>query len=189
MTKDELRKIYKQKRMELPPHERAKLEDLMLIQFQRLDIEIPVSIMTYAPFEKMCEFDPQLITDYCFFKNPEQKLFYPVIDKEGSCMQCVQVCDDTFFELNKYGIGEPIDGIVTIADELDMIIVPLLAYDVKGHRIGYGKGYYDRFIKQCRDDVLKIGFSFFVPEPVIKDIGRHDVKMDYCITPGRIYSF
>lgn len=189
MTKNELRKIYKEKRMALSAAERTRLEDLILIQFQRLPIEIPESMMTYAPFEKMCEFDPQLITDYCYFKNPVQKLFYPVVDKNADTMQCVQVNDDTYFERNRYGIGEPVDGIVTIADELDLIIVPLLAYDVKGNRIGYGKGYYDRFLKQCRDDVVKVGFSYFDPEPVISDIGRHDVKMDYCITPERIYSF
>ncbi len=189
MTKNELRKIYKAKRLSLSDAERCRMEDLMLIQFQKLDIEIPVSIMTYAAFEKMAEFDPMLITDYCFFKNPLQKLFYPVINEFKDDMHCVQVNDNTLFERNKFGIGEPIDGILTIPDELDLIIVPLLAYDVKGHRIGYGKGYYDRFLKQCREDVLKIGFSFFEPEPVIKEMCRHDVKMDYCITPERIYSF
>ena len=71
-------------------------------------------------------------------------------------------------------------------EELDLIFVPLLAYDKKGHRVGYGKGYYDRFLKECKDDCIKIGFSFFEPEDSIEGVNRHDVKLDYCITPERI---
>ncbi len=189
MTKDQLRKNYKEKRSALSPAQRHKMEDLILIQFQQLDIEIPSCIMTYAPFEKMHEFDPQLITDYCYFKNPRQQLFYPVCSKSDNKMHCVLVDDDTMFEKNKYGIAEPIDGMETVPDEIDLVIVPLLAYDVKGHRVGYGKGCYDKFLRECRDDVIKIGFSFFDPEPLIPELGRHDVKLDYCINPERIYSF
>lgn len=188
MTKAQLRKCYQTKRNSLSAVQRQKLEDLMLIQFQQLNIEIPENIMTYAPFERMNEFDPTLITDYCYFKNPRQFLFYPVMGKDN-CMHCVLVNDDTLFEVNKYGIAEPVGAEIRVADELDLIIVPLLAYDVRGHRIGYGKGYYDRFLRDCRDDVLKIGFSFFEPEQTIPEINRYDVKLDYCITPHRIYSF
>ena len=75
MTKDQLRKVYKERRSALSSAQRQKMEDLILIQFQQLDIEIPCSIMTYAPFEKMNEFDPQLITDYCYFKNQNVYLY------------------------------------------------------------------------------------------------------------------
>lgn len=189
MTKDQLRKVYKEKRAALSFSQRQKLEDLILIQFQQLDIEIPCSIMTYAPFEKMSEFDPQLVTDYCYFKNPRQQLFYPVCGKDDSRMRCMLVDDETLFENNRFGIPEPVEGMETVPDELDMIIIPLLAYDVKGHRVGYGKGFYDRFLRQCRDDIIKIGFSFFDPEPFIPEVGKHDVRLDYCICPERIYSF
>ena len=188
MTKAQLRKNYQVKRNALSAVQRQKLEDLMLIQFQQLNIEIPECIMTYAPFEKTNEFDPTLITDYCYFKNPRQLLFYPVMGRDQS-MNCVLVDDETLFENNKYGISEPVDAEIRVADEVDLIIVPLLAYDVRGHRVGYGKGYYDRFLRDCRDDVLKIGFSFFEPEQVIPEVNRYDVKLDYCITPHRIYSF
>ena len=58
MTKDQLRTVYKEKRAAIPAAQKAKLEDLILIQFQKLDIEIPSLIMTYAVLEKMNEFDP-----------------------------------------------------------------------------------------------------------------------------------
>ncbi|MEO7045011.1 MAG: 5-formyltetrahydrofolate cyclo-ligase [Ferruginibacter sp.] len=189
MTKDELRNIYKQKRSLLTSAEKSKLEDLILIQFQQLNIEIPSEVMTYAPFEKYNEFDPQLITDYCYFKNPLQSLYYPMMDMADNSMVCVLVNDNTEFEINKMGIAEPVNGLLSSPEEIDMVIMPLLAFDETGHRVGYGKGYYDRFLKECREDIIKIGFSFFEAESQIKEVNKFDVKLDYCITPKNIYKF
>ena len=189
MTKKELRKIYREKRAALTAAEKNKLEDLMLIQFQQLDIHIPALIMTYAPFEKENEFDPQLITDYCYFKNPHQQLFYPVISEKDNTMESVIVNDHTVFAPNKYGIDEPVHALPMFPEEIDLLIVPLLAFDIKGNRVGYGKGYYDRFLKECREDLVKVGFSFFEAEAEISDIKRYDVKLDHCITPTKIYTF
>lgn len=189
MNKDELRILFKNKRSALDASNIMKYEDLMLINFQQLEIDIPDRIMSYAVFEKMNEFDPLLITDYCYFKNPVMELLYPVIDAKTNSMKSVLVNDETIFEPNKFGIPEPTDCMTVVPEEIDLIIVPLLAYDVKGHRVGYGKGYYDRFLKQCKDDVVKIGFSFFEPVECIRDSARHDVKLDYCISPERIYRF
>ncbi len=189
MNKEELRKLYIQKRSAMTSSEKLIADDLLLIQFQTLEIDIPSLIMTYAALEKMNEFDPQLITDYCYFKNPDQVLFYPVIHPTAPVMLSVIVNDDTEFELNKFGIPEPVNATPMFPEEIDMVIVPLLAYSVKGHRVGYGKGYYDRFLKQCRKDVIKIGFSYFDAEQTIEGTNRYDVKLDYCISPGRIYSF
>lgn len=189
MNKKEIRNIYKEKRSLLSSAEKDKLEDLMLIQFQKLDIEIPSQVMTYAPIEKFNEFDPQLITDYCFFKNPQQSLFYPMVDVADGTMICVLVTDNTNFTKNEMGIDEPMDGLFTMQDEIDMVIIPLLAFDEQGHRVGYGKGFYDKFLKECRKDVIKIGFSFFDSVPAIEDANKLDVKLNYCITPDKIYHF
>ncbi|RYF89909.1 MAG: 5-formyltetrahydrofolate cyclo-ligase [Chitinophagaceae bacterium] len=189
MTKADLRKIYLHKRTALTASERMKMDDLILIQFQQLGIYIPSLIMTYAPLEKMNEFDPQLITDYCYFKNPQQVLFYPVIHSTEPTMHCEMVDDNTTFQLNKYGIPEPVNGTPMFPEEIDLIIVPLLAYSAKGQRVGYGKGYYDRFLKQCRKDVVKIGFSYFEAEAAIEGTDRHDVKLDYCVSPTNSYRF
>ena len=189
MTKADLRNKYKEKRKSLSAAQKDKLEDLLLIQFQKLNIEIPETIMTYAPFEKYNEFDPQLITDYCYFKNNGQILFYPVINSETDLMSCVGVDDETIFEQNKYGIGEPVNGVAISPELIDLVIVPLLAFDKNGYRVGYGKGYYDRFLKECRDDVMKIGFSFYEAEEGIEDVNAFDVPLDFCITPETIYEF
>jgi 5-formyltetrahydrofolate cyclo-ligase len=189
MKKEQLRLLYKEKRNALSASQKMKMDDLILIHFQQLPLYIPALIMSYAPFEKTNEFDPQAITDYCFFKNTDQQLFYPVVSKFDHSMSCVLVNDETIFAPNKYGIPDPLDAAEMSPEALDWVFLPLLAFDVNGHRVGYGKGYYDRFLKKCKEDVVKIGFSYFEAEPVISDSNELDVKLDYCVTPERIYEF
>ncbi|MEO5891340.1 MAG: 5-formyltetrahydrofolate cyclo-ligase [Ferruginibacter sp.] len=191
MKKEDIRALYKEKRATLSLHLKEKLDDLLLIQFQQLIIDIPSLIMTYSPIKNLKEFDPQLITDYCYFKNPSQQLFYPVMVEGEKYPELISVVvdDDTLFETNKYGIEEPLDGIDMFPTEIDMVIVPLLCFDKKGNRVGYGKGYYDRFLSNCRKDCLKIGFSYFGPVDQVDDVNKFDVKLDYGITPDEVYQF
>ena len=189
MTKEHLRKLYKEKRKALTDIEKLKLDDLMLIHFQLLPLDVPAHIMSYVPFEKMNEFDPQTIIDYCYFKNQHQQLFYPVVNPNSDEMKCVLVDDNSTFEPNKYGILEPVNAVTISPEELDWVLMPLLCFDVIGHRVGYGKGYYDRFLNLCREDVIKIGFSYFDAIPLIEDSNYLDVKLDYCVTPTRMYQF
>lgn len=191
MKKEDIRKLYKEKRATISLYLKEKMEDLMLIQFQQLAIDIPSLIMTYSPIKKLNEFDPQIITDYCYFKNPGQQLFYPVINEHTNPPKIISVIvdDDTIFKTNKYGIEEPVDGIDMFPTEIDLVIVPLLCFDKKGNRVGYGMGYYDRFLKHCRKDCLKIGFSYFDPIEQVDDTSKFDIKLDYCISPESIYQF
>ncbi len=191
MIKSNLRHIYKERRQQLTNSQLTILDDLLLIQFQKLPIDIPPLIMTYEPITKWNEFDPQGITDYCYFKNPAQQLFYPlVIDVEAvSTMIPVLVNDTSTFELSTLGFSQPVDGIEVSPEDIDLVIVPLLAFNEKGYRVGYGKGYYDKFLKECRNDVIKVGFSYFEPVDTIGDINVNDVPLDYCITHEKIYIF
>ena len=70
-----------------------------------------------------------------------------------------------------------------------MVFVPLLVFDQHGHRVGYGKGYYDRFLDQCSESTLKVGLTFFDPVTKIEDIETHDISLDFALTPERIYAF
>lgn len=97
--------------------------------------------------------------------------------------------DNTTIKVNSYGIPEPVDGIQVPEQQIDVVFIPLLAFDKQGNRIGYGKGFYDRFLEKCRPDILKIGVSFFEPEDYINDIHPNDVPLNFCITPKEIYTF
>ena len=191
MKKKDIRNIYREKRRQLTDAQITKLDDLLLIQFQKLGIQIPSLIMTYAPIDKLKEFNPQYITDYCYFKNPDQHLIYPVmVNLDGKDeLLSVMVNDDTVFETSSFGVDEPVNGVEIYPSEIDMVIVPLLAFDKRGYRVGYGRGYYDCFLPRCRKDCIKIGFSYFDALEHIEDANENDVQLDYCITHERIYEF
>ncbi len=97
--------------------------------------------------------------------------------------------DSTRLECNSYGIPEPQSGIEIKPDLIDVVFVPLLAYDKKGNRLGYGKGFYDRFLAKCRQDVLKIGLSCFEPEIDEIPINTTDVKLNCCVSAKKIFYF
>jgi len=97
--------------------------------------------------------------------------------------------DNTLLKKNKWHIPEPVDGIIVDEKQIEVVFIPLLAFDKKGNRVGYGKGFYDTFLKNCNADVLKIGLSLFEPEEKINDITKNDVPLDYCITPDKVYKF
>jgi len=190
MFKEQLRIIYKQKRLELPVKERLKLDDLLLIQLQRLSLEEHVRvIMSFWPMENHGEMNTHIYTRYLEHVILHAKIAYPVVNFSGSKLHAILVDDETEFVENKYGIMEPEEGETVPPQEIDVVFVPLLAFDEQGYRVGYGKGYYDRFLQQCRADVVKIGFSYFMPVDKIDDTHQFDVPLNYCITPEKIYEF
>lgn len=189
MTKQELRQLYKQKRSQLSEKERLKLDDLLLIQFQQLAFENVINVLTYWPINEKKEINTYLLTDFLAFRMPGMQLCFPVINSETNSFKAFAVTDDTRFTLNSYGIGEPVDGQEIPSEELDLIITPLLCFDKTGYRVGYGKGFYDRFLKQCRPGAIIAGLSYFEPEEKIADINEFDVPLTLCITPHNIYEF
>ena len=64
-----------------------------------------------------------------------------------------------------------------------------MIFDHQGHRVGYGKGYYDRFLGECNRYTLKVGLSFFDPVSKIEDIDTNDIALDYAVTPRETYAF
>jgi 5-formyltetrahydrofolate cyclo-ligase len=98
---------------------------------------------------------------------------------------------DTPLVANRWGILEPdhVRSEAVDTEKIEAVLLPLLAYDRQGHRVGYGGGYYDRFLADCRPDVLKIGLSFFDPIDRITDVSPHDVRLNYCISPSNIHGW
>ena len=189
MTKSSLRQLYKQRRSDLTEKDRVKMDDLILINFQQLAFENITTVLNYWPLQKMQEFNTHLIADFLAFQNPGLQLAFPVTDIANTSMSAMLTTEDTDFVVNAYGIAEPVNGEWLPPKEIDMVFVPFLAYDQRGYRVGYGKGFYDRFLAACRPDILKLGFSYFEPVEHISDINQFDVPLDICITPNRIYEF
>jgi 5-formyltetrahydrofolate cyclo-ligase len=92
---------------------------------------------------------------------------------------------------NHWGILEPSgENLVEIPpNQIDFVIIPLLIFDHQGNRVGYGKGFYDRFLQQCRSETLKVGICLEESIEQIDGVNEFDVKMDFCITPTNIYRF
>jgi len=190
MTKKELRTLYREKRAALPERERLRMDDLLLIQFQQLVIPYDTGIvLSYWPLKQHTEVNTHLMTDYLQFRQPGLQVAYPVSDFSNHTMKVLLVNDDTSFHINQYGIAEPVDGIEIDPCDVGMVFVPLLAFDNKGYRVGYGKGFYDRFLARCGDDIIKIGFSFFDPVAAISDIDQFDIPLTIGITPNQVYEF
>ena len=97
--------------------------------------------------------------------------------------------DNTKIKVNSYNIPEPVDGIEVPNTKLNVVFIPLLAFDTNGNRVGYGKGFYDRMLEKCTPDTIKIGISFFEASEIIDDVSVNDIKLDYCVTPEKIYTF
>ena len=189
MLKAEARKLYREKRKALSAVERNKLDDLLLIQLQTIQLPFITFLLSYWPMEHNHEPNTHLFTDYLEFQNPEMIICYPKSNFNNETMQSVQTNDDTRFRKNQYDLYEPEDGVVVNPAGVDMIFVPLLSFDKKGFRVGYGKGFYDRYLSQCRDECLKIGFSYFEPLDAIDDTSDFDVPLNLCVTPTTVYVF
>lgn len=189
MLKKEVRKQFREARAQLSHAQKAKWDDLLLIQFQTLPLPFLNAVLSFYPIEEHSEINTFILTDYLLFKYPGLQIAYPKTDIKTNTMQAIWCHEETVFEKNGYNIPEPTTCDVIAPEALDMVLVPMLAFDVQGHRVGYGKGYYDAFLKQCSADCLKVGACYFEPVAQIEDAHEGDVPLNYCITPQQVYVF
>ncbi|RZJ63219.1 MAG: 5-formyltetrahydrofolate cyclo-ligase [Flavobacterium sp.] len=187
MTKKELRVKYKALRNELS-HDDADDKSLAIAnKLLELDIWDKAYFHVFLSIEEQKEINNEFILHILAAKDRE--VVISKSDFETCGMVHYLLTDNTKIKKNKYGIPEPIDGIEVPPNKIDVVFVPLLAFDKDGHRTGYGKGFYDRFLSGCRPDVVKVGLSFFEAEEKIDDVNPTDILLDYCVTPSRVYSW
>ena len=189
MRKTEIRKHFKEKRQALTDRDVNVYQDLLLIRFQELHLPYIHYLHAYIPKPDSKEPDPAPLVDWMQFRDPGLRMVYASINDADWSMKHFLFDENSAFRMNQFGIPEPTTGIELEPTQLDAVIIPLLAFDVNGNRVGYGKGYYDRFLANCREDVLKIGLSYFPPVYSIDDIENFDKKLDFCITPESVYAF
>jgi 5-formyltetrahydrofolate cyclo-ligase len=189
MLKTEARKTYREKRQSISAAEKNKLDDLLLIQFQTLELPFLHTVLSYWPIEENNEPDSQLVVDFLAFRNPSLNLAYPKMTVHEQNLQAVLVEEDTAFKKEAFNVPEPLSDHVISPEAFDLVIVPLLISDKQGYRVGYGKGFYDRFLKQCRPDCIKLGLMYFDPIDELEDKNEFDVPLNICVTPGNTYVF
>ena len=186
-TKKELRTKYKQLRNLLSNHDVEKMSLEIANQLLNMAVWEQKYFHIFLPIIENREVDTEYILHILAGKDKE--VVVSKSDFETRQMTHYLLTDATKFRKNNYNIPEPVDGLEVPVTKIDVIFVPLLAFDINGNRVGYGKGFYDVFLKECRPDTLKIGLSFFEAEEAIDDVFEKDVTLDFCITPNRVYEF
>jgi len=189
MTKALLRKEFLQKRLSLSEAEYGQL-NFQLYQnfFSSIDLSFIRVLHAFLPLQKNKEPDTWIIIDRIRREFPHIRLSLPRVQEDGTL-------ENIFFEglhqleKNAWGIAEPKQGVPTASSEIDMVLVPLLACDVNGQRVGYGKGFYDKFLATCRPDCITVGISFFEPVDPIDDVNGFDVPLHFCLTPATLHRF
>lgn len=189
MIKAELRKKYLQKRNELPEPEYLSLNRLLCEHFfSTIDISFLKVIHTFLPIREKKECDTWLIVERIRREFPHLRISLPKVNAEGEM-------ENIYFEgihqlaKSKWGIEEPLQGVPTPIEKIDLVLVPLLCFDKQGYRVGYGKGFYDTFLALCKPSCQKIGISLFSTFEVIEDLNEYDIPLDTILTPSGILSF
>jgi 5-formyltetrahydrofolate cyclo-ligase len=186
MEKSEIRKKYQDLRSSVQEDELESMSLEIANRSLELDIWEANYYHLYLPIQGKKEVNTEYLLH--ILQGRDKSVVISRSNFETMEMKHYLLQENTSLKLSKFGIPEPESGIEIATNILDVIFVPLLAFNRLGHRIGYGKGFYDRFLAQCRPESVKVGMSFFEAEE--KFIHENmDFPLDYCITPKKIYGF
>ena len=187
MNKKEARKKSKEERQKLSFEQVDEKSLAIANQLVQMDIWNKNYYHLFLPIEEQKEVNSEYILNILQAKDKE--IVVSKSDFATTSMTHYLLTDNTKIKKNVYNIPEPINGLPVPSEMIDVVFVPLLAYDKLGNRVGYGKGFYDKFLSECKPDVIKIGLSFFEPEDLIDDVFENDVKLDFCVTSERVIYF
>ena len=185
MNRAEQRKMALAQRLALSEEIYAEMCENLLAGFKTLNFEEIDTLHIFLPIVAKKEPDTYPMIDWLLSVHPEVHIVVPRADFNTSLMSQHVYPGRENLVLNAYGIPEPANA--ACAAQPDMVMVPLLAFDRRGYRLGYGKGFYDRFLAGL--NAQKIGLSLFPALDEIKDVHLNDIRLDRCITPGGIVDF
>jgi 5-formyltetrahydrofolate cyclo-ligase len=188
MTKAKLREIFKNKRLDLKLNLKddfsEKINNNLINFIEENQINI---IHCYLTQKKLHEVYTQKIIHHIWENN--KTLITSVSNTINYTLEHYYLQADTIIQLNKWGIPEPIEAEKANIKNIEVVITPLLCFDKRGYRVGYGKGFYDKFFAECSTDIIKIGVSYFEPIEEIEDINEYDFPLDFVFTPDNFYAF
>ena len=184
MNKKALRALYKQKRAAISSEQQALLSQQIALQTLQLPIWDKQVFHSFFSITSFGEVDTSYLIG--LLQEREKTLVVSRTLIETVRMEHFRYDPSQIQADNKWHIPEPQGGIPVKSEEIEVVFVPLLAYDTKGNRVGYGKGFYDNFLAECKSETLKVGLSFFPAEPHIEDVREGDIPLDYVVTPEGI---
>ena len=187
MTKNELRAQYKALGKTLSETEFEEMSLAIANGVLALDLWDKTYFHIFLPIEEQKEVNTEFLLHLLSGKDKE--IVVSKSDFTTRKMTHFLLTDNTKIKKNEYNIPEPVDGIEVPSSKIQVVFVPLLAFDIDGNRVGYGKGFYDQFLAECKPETIKIGLSFFEAEASVADVFENDVRLDYCITPEKCYHF
>jgi 5-formyltetrahydrofolate cyclo-ligase len=171
MLKSDLRKIMRDKRHQLTEPDRRGLSDNLLRFFISSDLIHHDNYMVYMPIDN--EADTSGLIEYLFSKG--KHVYIPYINSKNE-MQSAKIDRSTEYTVDNFGVKIPKTPVIADKRELDVIIVPGIAFDKNGYRVGFGKGYYDKFL--CGIDPITLAWCYdFQIVDRIDDINNTDIPV------------
>ena len=187
-SKQALRTQYLAQRNALSPQEVERLSVQVLDQVahwlaQREELQ---HFHLYLPIVGQQEVNTLLLRELL---EQEGKTLYTSRVRKGELgLDTLKLPREATLRADRWGIPLPDKEELVSPESIEVVFVPLLAYDRQGNRLGFGKGYYDFFLGSLSPEVLKVGLSFFGPEEAIP-AEAHDVSLDFCVTSVRTWVF
>ena len=147
----------------------------------------------FLPLARRNEPDTWPIVRRIWAEFPAVRLAAPVVQADGMSLKNYELNAATQLRENRWGIPEPVADPATevLPTAFDAVLVPLLAVDAAGQRVGYGGGFYDRLLARCRPGTHFIGLNVLEEPPLghLADVQPTDVPLTACLTPGGVWRF
>lgn len=190
LIKSNLRKVYLAEQKSLNKRDNSK-KSLQISErlFEEFNLDDVRYLHLFLSIAEKGEIDTSFIINDLWSDFINIKTVVPRVDFEKDVLEHLEFSSESTLKVSSWGIPEPIGNNFIDEKKLDIVLVPMLCFDERGFRVGHGKGFYDKFLSLCREDCLKIGLSLFDPIDEIEDVKDFDVKLDYCITPQKIWKF
>ncbi len=190
MNKSAFRKIYLARQKLLSDEERREKSVRISERFfSEFDLSDARFLHLFLSIGTKGELDTSHFINELWDNYVNSKTIVPRVDFENDQLKHLEFNSESKLAISDWSIPEPIGNEFVYEKKIDLVLVPMHCFDKRGFRVGYGKGYYDKFLIKCRDDCLKIGLSMFDPVEEIEDIQDFDVRLDYCITPEKVWNF
>jgi 5-formyltetrahydrofolate cyclo-ligase len=175
--KDELRRKITSKRRSLSKEEHAELTERILRRILNLpEVSDAINILLYHSIKG--EPSVERLQDIL----PDRSFIFPRV--RGEELELIKVDSQKVMAKGAFGIREPKEGLRVDPEDVELALVPGIAFDREGYRLGWGRGYYDRLLKRVGGFKVGVAYSFQVLERLPRD--PWDVPVDAVVTEKEV---